>query len=976
MLVMKRLGSFAAMLVGGALLLALSSVAAMADKRVALVVGNSSYQNVGRLPNPSKDADAVAQMFKKAGYEVTLLRDVGNLDFKRGIRKFEDAASNADIAVVFYAGHGIEIGGTNYMIPVDARLATDRDARDEAIELERIVESVEPAKKLRLVILDACRDNPFLAGMKRGRQAMMRAAGGAGLGPAPDLGSEILIAYAAKQGSTAEDGNGDHSPFTTAILNNLTEPGLDIRLAFGRVRDEVIKITSNRQEPYVYGSLGGTNVSLVPVPERSKVVDQDKVRFDYELVMKVFEKVGSKKPLEVFLEQYPAGLYSELVRAQLNQFEANEIRLASAPGQAPRGQTTSPNGQVKMAAVPQQSPPVPAQPSLDNQAWDEVKDTNDPELLRKFMQRYKDSPKYLEAQHRLEILLRNKREREEAARAEAEEARRQKVEVDAAARRQKAEAEAEAKRQRAEAEVARAWEAVQGTDDQNRLRDFIRRYPDSQYASEAKQRLEGIVQAAREREERARVAAAEAKRQQAEAEMARAFDNVRTTADQAVVRDFIRRYPDSPYVADAKKRLEALVLAAQEREEQARLAAIEAKRQKIEAEAAVAWNSIKNTSDIAELQKFIKRFPESPLALNEATQRLGALDREAKDRVAKAQGEAAAARSAWDRIKSTTDVAEVESFIKLYPNTPTALTDAKQLLEVLDRRAREREAKSRMEAEAALVWERIRGTSDQAELRGFIKRFPDSPVALTDAAQRLAALERDARDRAEKAQAEVAAARAAWNNVKTTSDPAELQDFMKRYPDSPFAAHDAKLRIDLLERQAKEREAKARAEETAREAKARVEEAAREVKARAEAEVAQAWNSTKGSQDPADFKSFIKRYPNSPFTSDAKQRLTAIEPKPDLKAKPEVEKRHEIASPPPVRIKEPEVEKRIETARPPKVKEKEKVVTRHREEPVEAPRRQRPEREARPASRPAVHYEAVARPSGSSHSSTMSGVGF
>ncbi len=519
---------------------------------------------------------------------------------------------------------------------------------------------------------------------------------------------------------------------------------------------------------------------------------------------------------------------------------------------------------------------------------------------------------------------------------------------------------------------------MQGTDDQNRLRDFIRRYPDSQYASEAKQRLEGIVQAAREREERARAAAAEAKRQQAEAEMARAFDNVRTTTDQAAVRDFIRRYPDSPHVADAKKRLEELVLAAQEREEQARLAAIEAKRQKMEAEAAAAWNGIKNTSDTAELQKFIKRFPESPLALNEATQRLGALDREAKERVAKAQAEAAAARRAWDRIKSTADVAEVENFIKLYPNTPTALTDAKQLLEVLDRRAKEREAKARMEAEAALVWERINGTSDQAELRGFIKRFPDSKLALTDAAQRLAALERDARDRAEKAQAEVAAARAAWNNVKNTSDPAELQDFMKRYPDSPFAAHEAKLRIDLLERQAKEREAKAQAEAAARQAKALAEEAAREAKARVEAEVAQAWNSTKDSQDPADFRSFIKRYPNSPFTSDAKQRLAAIDAKPDLKTKPEVEKRHEIASPPPVRIKEPEIEKRIETAKPPKVKEKEKVANHHREEPVEAPRRQRPEREARPAPRqqPAVHYEAVARPSGSSHSSTMSGVGF
>jgi outer membrane protein assembly factor BamD (BamD/ComL family) len=427
---------------------------------------------------------------------------------------------------------------------------------------------------------------------------------------------------------------------------------------------------------------------------------------------------------------------------------------------------------------------------------------------------------------------------------------------------------------------------------------------------------------------------------------------VRVTTDQAMVRDFIRRYPDSPYVADAKKRLEELVRVAQEREEQARLAAVEAKRQKTEAEAASAWNSIKNTTDPAELQKFIKRFPETSLALNEATQRLGALDREARERVARAQAEAAVARSAWDRIKGTTDAAEVENFIKLYPGTPTALTDAKQLLEVLDRRAKEREAKVRMEADAAQAWNRIKGTSDQAELRAFIKRFPDSPLALTDAAQHLAALERDAKDRAERAQAEAAEARAAWNNVKNTSDPAELRDFMKRYPDSPLAVRDAKLGIEQLERQAKERDAKARAE----------------------AEVAAAWNSTKDSRDPADFKSFIKRYPNSPFIADAKQRLAAIEPKPEVRTKPEV------AAQPDIRTK-PEVEKRHEIASPPPPKAKEKVATRPREERVEPRRQQRErpvERAERPAPRqqPAVRYEAVARPSGGGHSGTMSGVGF
>jgi outer membrane protein assembly factor BamD (BamD/ComL family) len=342
--------------------------------------------------------------------------------------------------------------------------------------------------------------------------------------------------------------------------------------------------------------------------------------------------------------------------------------------------------------------------------------------------------------------------------------------------------------------------------------------------------------------------------------------------------------------------LEELVLAEQKRKEEKRLADIETKRQKMEAEAAAAWNGIKNTTNPAELQKFIKSFPESPLALNEATQRLGALDAEAKERVKKAQAEAAEARSEWDRIKNTSDTDEVENFIRRHPNTP-ALTEAKQLLDALVQRAKEREAKQRMEADAAQAWNRIKDTNNQGELRGFIKGFPASALA-TDAAQRLSTLEREARELREKTQAAEGAAQAAWNNVKNTNDPAELQDFMKRYPDSPHATHDAKVRIEQLEKQAKEREArakadadareaKAKAEAAAREAKAKAEAAAREAKERAEAETAQAWDETKDSRDPADFRNFIKRYPNSRFTPVAKQRLADLEPKPDVTTRPD-----------------------------------------------------------------------------------------
>src|SRR5882757_7660677 len=167
----KRLTLMAAMIGAAISSMVLVPATALAYKRVALIVGNSSYQAVPQLPNPSRDASSVAKMFRDAGFDsVEIQLNVGNLEFKRAIRKFEAMADHADIAVVYYAGHGLEIGGTNYLIPVDARLASDRDADDEAIPLERLVSSADGARRLRVVILDACRDNPFTSLMRRDRK--------------------------------------------------------------------------------------------------------------------------------------------------------------------------------------------------------------------------------------------------------------------------------------------------------------------------------------------------------------------------------------------------------------------------------------------------------------------------------------------------------------------------------------------------------------------------------------------------------------------------------------------------------------------------------------------------------------------------------------------------------------------------------------------------------------------------------------
>jgi uncharacterized caspase-like protein len=204
----------------------------------------------------------MANLFRAAGFEsVELAENLGVRELRRALRAFADKAANADAAVVYYAGHGIEVGGRNYLIPVDAALRSDIDVEDEAVELDRVLQLLEPVKKLKLVILDACRENPFSKAIRR---TVASRAVGRGLS-APDLQtSDTLIAYAARAGSVAADGAGANSPFTAALLKNLTQPGLDVRIALGQVHDEVLLATNRSQEPFIYGALGGGTLALAP----------------------------------------------------------------------------------------------------------------------------------------------------------------------------------------------------------------------------------------------------------------------------------------------------------------------------------------------------------------------------------------------------------------------------------------------------------------------------------------------------------------------------------------------------------------------------------------------------------------------------------------------------------------------------------------------------------------------------------------
>jgi hypothetical protein len=348
---------------------------AQADTRIALVIANSAYKNVPRLSNPANDAALMADMFKRSGFDsVDVKFDLTVGEMRKALREFGGRAHDADAAVIYYVGHGIELDGTNYLVPTDATLETDSDIMDETLPLDRVLFAVEPARQLRLVILDACRDSPFAKTMKR--TSASRGIG-RGLARVEPAGPNTMVAFAAKAGSTASDGDSKNGPFATALVDYLPKPGLDLRKAFGFVRDEVLRKTGYKQEPYVYGSLGGDDVPLVPArPSANGPGPDDPGRRDYELAL----QVGTRDAWSAFLARYGDGFFAELARGQLNKIAAEEARKVAAENAALAEQEkarTSAAGanrpeqdkaaaeandvQDKIAAL---SPPAPPQPSL------------------------------------------------------------------------------------------------------------------------------------------------------------------------------------------------------------------------------------------------------------------------------------------------------------------------------------------------------------------------------------------------------------------------------------------------------------------------------------------------------------------------------------------------------------------------------------------------------------------------------------
>ncbi|WP_375158838.1 tetratricopeptide repeat protein [Bradyrhizobium sp. RDT46] len=236
-------------------LAALMPQGASTGRRVALVIGNGAYKNVHVLPNPPRDSRLIASVLREVGFQTVIsVNDLTRDKFFEALQAFANEAEKADWAVVYYAGHGFEIGGVNYLVPVDAKLAADKDAETQAVALEQVIAAVGAARKMRLVVLDACRDNPFAPTMQRTLSLKLVDKGFSNIEP----GAGFMVVYAAKHGETAMDGDGSaNSPFATALAREIKQPRVEIRKLFDIIRDDVWAATKHGQQPFTYGSPPG-----------------------------------------------------------------------------------------------------------------------------------------------------------------------------------------------------------------------------------------------------------------------------------------------------------------------------------------------------------------------------------------------------------------------------------------------------------------------------------------------------------------------------------------------------------------------------------------------------------------------------------------------------------------------------------------------------------------------------------------------
>ena len=375
-----------AAIVLGVTALAITSVAAAVPhpgKRVALVIGNANYKNTVALPNTVNDAKAVTQSLERLGFDVVSGVDLSRDQMNRKMKTFARKLVGADVGLFFYAGHGMQVSGENYLIPVDASLAQETDLAFEAVKVEQAVDQMLRSARIKVVILDSCRDNPLAAQLARSMGPISRSvAPSSGLSAMSAGASGTLIAFATAPGKIALDGTGQHSPFTTALLNHIETPGLDIDVMMKRVRGDVARVTGERQQPWTNSALNGEFylnpnkpeaaasqrvASLAPVgvssarsvgATASPITQAPKTGLSEDVQARIDLAAwdvahnkgrGTKTDYQMYLSRFPTGLFAAQARA----------RMAALSRPAPLS-TAQPK---RVASVGKPSTPATGEPS-------------------------------------------------------------------------------------------------------------------------------------------------------------------------------------------------------------------------------------------------------------------------------------------------------------------------------------------------------------------------------------------------------------------------------------------------------------------------------------------------------------------------------------------------------------------------------------------------------------------------------------
>ncbi len=327
-------------------------------RRAALIIGNAAYAHANVLPNPIQDANLVADAARKAGFDVTLIDNLGKADFDQTLREFRTQSDGAEVAMIYYAGHGIENGGKNWVIPTDATLAESRDLRFEAVELDGLLETLVGAQ-LRIVVLDACRENPFGGNWRTSVRSVPK-----GLAETEVEGA--LVLFAAAGGQVATDGTGTNSPFARALAARLAEPGLSIHRLGSVIRQDVIAETGGKQTPWTNMSIDGREFYLVdnapagPATQPTATGGDAPGAYNASLDAYSWRYYSEKNTIEAYngyLREFPQGLFAGQANERIAQ-----LRAGPAVTARPATKPATP----KTASAPARPAPVavvlPAQP--------------------------------------------------------------------------------------------------------------------------------------------------------------------------------------------------------------------------------------------------------------------------------------------------------------------------------------------------------------------------------------------------------------------------------------------------------------------------------------------------------------------------------------------------------------------------------------------------------------------------------------